>query len=94
MIFQDSRYQTGTITAVLDDDGRYKTAVFPPSFDPPGTFTTIRAVAGVSLSTVAHAAYGDPELWWHIAAANPQIFYPDDIPANTLLIVPDLGSLK
>ena len=94
MIFQDSRYQTGTVTPVLDSDGSYKTAVFPPTFEPPATFVTIRTAANTDLPTVANAAYGDPELWWHIAAANPQIFFPDNIPVNTLLIVPDLGSLK
>jgi nucleoid-associated protein YgaU len=93
VIFQDSRYQNGTVTAVLHSDGVYHTAVFPPVPAEPATYITIRTMAGDDYTKIAGRAYGDPELWWHVAYANPQIFFPDQIPVNTLVVVPDMGSI-
>ena len=34
---------------------------------------------GDRLDTLAQAYYGDPRLWWVIAQANPDAFFPADI---------------
>lgn len=45
------------------------------------------------LEQLAARYYGDPEMWWVIAVANPEIFYPEDIPPGTIVRIPDAPAI-
>lgn len=89
MIFIDSRYEKASVVPIADASGRYRATIVPCcSPQVPDDFTLHRVVDGERLDMLAAGAYGDPEMWWRIADANPEVFYPDDIPAGTLLRIP------
>lgn len=95
MIFQDSRYEAADIVPVQDAQGAWHATILPPPVPGiPTGFDSYRVVQGDRFDIIANAAYGDPELWWHIADANPEVFYPDDLPIGVILKVPRLQALR
>ncbi|HET7110112.1 MAG TPA: hypothetical protein VFI41_04530 [Gemmatimonadales bacterium] len=91
MILEGSRYQNAPIVQVTLSDGTYRWAVLNDRkvFRHTTTFRYRTAVAGDRFDMMAAAEYGNPLLWWVIARANPEVFYPDDIPAGTVVRIPD-----
>lgn len=92
MIFQGSRYEGAVVTTVKSDRG-YSTVVFR-EFKQPGLVGEFIIRENETLMDLAHRAYGDAELWWHIADANPELLYPDQIPAGTVVKVPNVATLR
>lgn len=43
---------------------------------------------GDTFFTIAFDQWGDPFLWWRLADANPQIFYPEDLTAGMTIRIP------
>lgn len=89
MIFEESRYETATIVPVADNTGVYRATIIPRAPQPiTGDYTMHLIVAGDRLDILAFRAYGDPEFWWRIADANPDLTYPDALEVNTLIKIP------
>lgn len=86
-----SRYDGATMYRVLTASGERLPALYseefmslPVSFD----FTPYRVVAGDRLDLLADRFYGDVDLWWILARANPEISYPDDIEPGLVIRIP------
>ena len=92
MIFQGSRYE-GAVVATVKSDRGFSTSVFR-EIKPPLLVGEFVIGENETLMDLAHRAYGDPELWWHIADANPELLYPDQIPAGTVIKVPNVSTLR
>lgn len=95
MIYAHSRYQTSQLIFVVDGEGEPRHIVdFPPPR--PLAFSATRHVVREfdRLDLLAAQYYGDPELWWVLAEANPEVFYPEDIPPGTSLRIPSAPTLR
>ena len=74
MIGPNSRYLTATITTAVgpnDDTRQEMRPAFPRSRQI--TYTYHRVISGERVDTIAYAYYGNAQLWWKIADANPEI---------------------
>ena len=90
-IFVGSRYENDPVDRVLVSSGDYVPTVYhqgAPDVQVFG-FSIYTAGYGERLDTLAHRFFGDAELGWAIANANPELFYPDQIPVGTVLRIPD-----
>lgn len=96
MIHDGSRYQQGQAVRVTLSDGTYQWAVFMPrqAVNTEVVYRMVTAVEGDRFDIIAAREYGDPLLWWVLAKANSEIFYPDDIPSGTLIRIPDAESIR
>lgn len=89
MIFEGSRYEDADVVPTEGADGVYRATIFPTrTVAPPTAFTRHRVVQGDRLDVLAETAYADPELWWVIADANPELLDPDDLKPGTVIRVP------
>lgn len=90
MIYENSRYEFEKVVMVVDFAGVNNPAIYVSPDVDSQTFYYDYVVAqdNMRLDNVAYATYGDAEKWWVIARANPEIFYPDEIPMGTLLRIP------
>lgn len=92
MIFAGSRYETADVTPVADAQGVYRATVIPTRTVAETTdYTEHRVRVGDRMDTLARIAYGDPEMWWRIADANPQLAYPDQLVPGALIKIPRAG---
>lgn len=89
-IYVGSRYEDDPVYRVLVD-GQYVPTVYhePPPFVQTFDYGLHIASHGTRLDSLAQEYFGDPELGWVIANANPEVFYPDDIPVGTVLRIPN-----
>lgn len=88
-IFEQSRYETADVVPVQAADGVYRATVFPTrTVTPTDSYTVHTVVFGDRFDSLAGVAYDDPEFWWIIADANPNVTYPDDLVPGTLLKIP------
>lgn len=95
MIYAHSRYDPSQTRFVLDRNGEPHRAVSIPDFAPINFTSTQHVVMeGERLEYIAARHYADPELWWVIAAANPENFYPENLPAGTVLRIPSVPSIR
>lgn len=92
MILEGSRYEDDPVLRVKDARGNVNPAIYPDPYadEQEFEFVPYRTMVGDRYEAMAYQAYGDAELWWIIARANPEVFYPDDIPAATLIRIPVL----
>jgi hypothetical protein len=83
-----SRYTQGTLTRTPNSEGTYNIQV---------TRTINRQIGAFSLyvwqqvdrpDLVAAKLLGNPQLWWAIFDVNPEIIYPLNIPAGTVVRIP------
>lgn len=90
MIYEGSRYENETVIRVIDWQGLANPAIYVrPNIDAASFPYQIYMVQqGDRLDNLAYAFYNNPELWFEIARANPEVFYPDDLPEGTLLRIP------
>jgi nucleoid-associated protein YgaU len=95
MIHEGSRYATAEVFQVTTADGSVRPAVYPRRAADTGVFSfkTRRLQAGERLDMIAFREYGDASLWWVIAQANPEIFYPESLPTGALIRIPDAASI-
>lgn len=92
-IYLGSRYQSSRVVTVSTDRG-WRPTVLRDQPAPSQAFREMVTTSQTSLQELADRVYGDPELWWHIADANPSILYPDRIPPGTILRVPNASTLR
>lgn len=90
MIYENSRYEFDKVVMVCDHAGVSNPAIFvSPDVDRQAFYYEfITSHDGLRLDVVAQGVYGDAEKWWVIARANPEVFYPDNIPMGTVLRIP------
>lgn len=93
MIYEGSRYEQAAVLRVGDARGNRHSTIYPDPYVDEQEFVYAERVVleGERYDQMAADAYGDPELWWLIARANPEVFYPDDIPYGTVVRIPSLG---
>jgi phage tail protein X len=89
-IATDSRYVTATITTAVGPDNETRQEM-RPAFPRSRviTYTFYRVVDGERVDTIARDFYGNAQLWWMIADANPEIFDWLDIDPGTILRIPN-----
>jgi len=51
-------------------------------------YTVVVSTGGQTFEGLAAMHLSDPQLYWRIAELNPQVPYPDEIPAGTRLRIP------
>lgn len=89
-VFAGSRFQGGTVLSLADKNGVLQLSVYRA----PTVVGTLREFVylrqGTRLDQIAQMVYGDATMWWVIADANetPDGYF-DDLPAGTLLRIPD-----
>ena len=90
MIYEGSRYEDDAVVQVTDHHGRMQPAIYVrQDIDRQFfTFDWYTAREGDRYDNLAHRLYNDPEQWYLIARANPEVFYPDLIPMGTVLRLP------
>lgn len=95
MIPPGSRYTNALAVQVTTANGRELWAVYAsPTFARRNvTYRYQTAVQGDRFEVLAAREYGNPLLWWVLAQANPEIFYPDEIPTGTVIRIPSAASI-
>lgn len=90
MISADSRYADSTL-ATLVKEGQ-DVAVIVPSAQVSYSFNFIHhtVLLGERIESIAYQYYSDARLWWHIADANPEILWWDNLTPGTVLRVPSV----
>lgn len=86
-IYQGSRYQRSAVVAIKAGDA-WRPTVFRGAITTSTTRGEIHAREFETFQHLAQRIYGDAEKWWVLADANPQILYPDGIPAGTVIRIP------
>ena len=95
MIYANSRYQSSQLLFTSDGSGSIRRVVEFPR-PRPLAFSAQRHVVREyeRLDLLAARYFGDPDLWWVIAEANPEVFYPEDIEPGTSLRIPSAPALR
>lgn len=90
MIYENSRYEFDKVVMIRDHQGVSNPAIFvSPDVDAQSFYYEIVVSHdSMRLDLIAWRVYGEAEKWWVIARANPEIFYPDNIPMGTVVRVP------
>ena len=88
MIFTNSRYNNQPVLRVVGSDGITRPTIYrqPPPLAP--RFLHYQVVYGDRLDNLAFTFYNDPTLWWVIADANPEVFYPASLAPGSILRIP------
>lgn len=94
MIFEGSRYEDVPIQRIEDAEGVYRPTIimrlpYPYQF----YYSTYVVVEGDRLDILASRFLGDPEQWWRLALANPELDYPDELTAGQTLRIPNASRL-
>lgn len=92
MIFAHSRYETSSqVTVKGGRDLERRLVVEAPRFYPTQFTSRKHVVSGEQrLDQISAMYFGDPEMWWVIAAANPEVFFPENLTPGTVLRIPDV----
>jgi hypothetical protein len=95
MIRATSRYSRSDVVSFRVEEGHIRKALTSPVFYGM-TFLARRHVVseGERLDTLASGYYEDPNLWWLIAAGNPEHILPDEIPAGSVIRIPDAATVR
>jgi hypothetical protein len=90
VIYEGSRYENETVVRITDASGVSQPAIYVrPDIDAATFRYQLYAVQdGDRLDNLAATFFGDPEFWWVIARANPEVFYPSNLSPGMLLRIP------
>jgi hypothetical protein len=96
MIPDGSRYEKGTLVQVTLPDGSFRWSLYASRYSQVRVmaYRYRTAVEGDRFELMAAREYGDSLLWWVIARANPEIFYPDEIPPGVVVRIPSAASIR
>lgn len=91
-IYLGSRYEDATVDFLATNPTGDASPVVFYQFGELGlmTYTTYSWKTGDRLESLATRFYRNPELWWIIAEANPQVADVQAIPAGTVLRIPNV----
>jgi nucleoid-associated protein YgaU len=88
-IFTGSRYAGQAVVSVpVNAAGATSRTVYGPKATFPARFTYYMTKLGDRYDLIANQVYGRPDLWWQIADANPEIFFPDDLISGAIIRIP------
>ena len=88
-IVQGSRYASVPLSYVpVDAAGTTVKTVYGPTGSLPPRFTYYMIQIGERYDTIANRIYGRPDMWWLLADANPEVFYPDALVPGAIIRVP------
>lgn len=94
MIFAHSRYETVEQLTVQDSRLERRLVVEIPRYYPARFTSRKHVVSGEErLDQIASRYFGDPEMWWVVAAANPEVLFPENLEPGTVLRIPDAPSV-
>jgi hypothetical protein len=51
-------------------------------------YARYQVIQGETYQLLADRMWGDAGMWWRIADANPQIFFPDDLKPGDIIRLP------
>lgn len=88
MIFEDSRYAKSVVLRTEGADGVSRPTVYADGSPIYVPFIYYTVVEGDRLDNLASRFFNNPEYWWHLADANPEIFYPEDLTPGTVIRIP------
>jgi hypothetical protein len=90
VIYEGSRYENDRVVRITDSNGLMHPAIFVrPEIDAQVfNYLVYTTQQGDRLDTLAYDFYDDAEMWWEIARANPEVFYPGDLDIGTVLRIP------
>lgn len=90
MIGANSRYTTATITTEVGPDGDTRQEM-RPAFPRARqiSYTFYRVTSADRIDTIAYDFYGNAQLWWLIADANPEITDWLDLEPGEVLRIPN-----
>jgi nucleoid-associated protein YgaU len=75
-VYSGSRYANTPVLTLPNDDGSYSPALFRGAAGLPPSFLHYVLHQGDRFDILADHFYGDSTLWWLIADANPEMFFP------------------
>lgn len=88
-IYANSRYANQPVKILPNADGTYSPTVFRSAVGLPPTFLHVEFRMGDRFDSLAYHYYGDSTLYWLIADANPEIFFPGGLVApRTIIRIP------
>ncbi len=88
MIFEGSRYERSKVLRVQDSKGVFHPTLYTDLQVDSSKFIRHTVIAGDRMDSLAFYYYRNAELWWFIAEANPEVFYPDDLVPGSVLRIP------
>ena len=97
--YANSRYLGQTFGQTRDHTGathlvpsQRATTMFPEDM-PFGSFTKLAPAGEPSMAAMSNQYLGSPSLWWVVADANPDIFYPLDLQATDVVKIPPMSTI-
>lgn len=87
-IFQNSRYANQSVLRLRFSDGVVYPTVFRGTPPTASSFLHYEVKVGDRFDLLAYAYFEDSTLWWLIADANPEVFYPDDLVPGSIIRIP------
>lgn len=91
MITTNSRYVNSAVLLVEDSSGVMHPTVYRAAPTMPSQFLHYQVVYGDRMDVLANTYFGDPTLWWLIADANPEVFYPMQLVPGSIIRIPQVG---
>lgn len=91
-VFDGSRYESALALRVPDAAGEVRPALYSviAPLSSGMNYRTYVVLEGDRLDLLAYRLYGDPQLWWVIANANPEYLFPDDLTPGSTIRLPTL----
>lgn len=87
-VYSNSRYAGQTVLRVEDANGVTYPTIYYRSPALPTRYLHYEVVLGDRLDNLANRFFSDSTLWWFIAQANPEIFYPDQLLPGSIIRIP------
>lgn len=89
MIYEGSRYEHSDVQRLTAPNGTPRQTVLAETpQSTPLTFSYYTVTTGDRIDILAERFFGDAELWWVIADANPQHMFFDYLPDGAVLRIP------
>lgn len=88
MILVGSRYMGQPVLTVPTASEGSQATVFGSSPGSIGAFTYYTVKQGERFDTIASIIFGQPTMWWRIADANPEVWYPDNLVPGSIIRIP------
>jgi phage tail protein X len=91
MISPDSRYINNVVTLIDNSEGQAIATIVPNA--PANvffTYTPYQFTGADRIDNLAYQFYGDSDVWWAIANANPEVLDWSNVTPGTILRIPDI----
>ena len=92
-IYQGSRFERSEVVTLKSSRG-WRPSVVRDVPSPPTSYIQVVVKEFETIEQLAARMLGDPEQWWRIADANPDVLYPDNLPPGFVIKVPYVDRLR